>query len=115
MNPAVDRYWRNWPKLANTRSRHEKAAKILAVLRSYSQRDLSDLTCLDIGCGSGIISASLAPHFARLVASDLDVDGIVFAHLEYPGTNILHMVSDARFVALADNSCDVIVCSHVYE
>ncbi|MGH7862481.1 MAG: class I SAM-dependent methyltransferase, partial [Candidatus Dormibacteraceae bacterium] len=115
MISAADGYRRRWPKLADAPSRREKAAKIAAVLRAYDERELAGLTCLDLGCGSGIIAAGLAPYFARLIACDLDPDGVAFAHAEFSGPNVTHLVADATLVPLADKSFDVIVCSHVYE
>jgi len=114
ISPA-ERDRQNWSKLADAGSRTEKAAKILAVLGAFATTEPGQRTCLDLGCGSGIIAASLAPHFARLVACDLEPGSIAFARSRFPGPNLFHLLADATTIPLADASCDVVICAHVYE
>jgi SAM-dependent methyltransferase len=108
-------YPQRWPVLADPRSRLEKAAKIRAVLREFRPDGAAGKTCVDLGCGSGIIAADLSSDFDRVIACDLDRDAIEFARTKYRRPNLTFIVGDATRVPLASEICDFIVCSHVYE
>ncbi|HLG51857.1 MAG TPA: class I SAM-dependent methyltransferase [Chloroflexota bacterium] len=112
---AIQRYQRDHPVLTDERSRSEKAARILAVLREIAGRDTQGLIGLDLGCGGGIIAARLAPHFRWMFACDLDPDGVRFARSKFPRPNLTYFVADATEIPMADGSCDVVICTHVYE
>jgi 2-polyprenyl-3-methyl-5-hydroxy-6-metoxy-1,4-benzoquinol methylase len=112
---AAERYRASWPRLVDEASRAEKAAKILAALDAYDGRDLAQATCVDVGCGSGIIAARLAERFGRVVACDLDPDGVAFARGHARAPNVHHVVADATRAPLRSSCADVVVCTHVYE
>jgi SAM-dependent methyltransferase len=112
---APREYQRAQPVLTDHDSRATKAAKVLAALRAFDGRAPTTLTCLDLGCGSGIIAAELAGHFGRVVACDLDVNGVAYGRDHFPRPNLDHLVADATRVPLAAHSCDVVLCMHVYE
>lgn len=112
---ATERYRSRCPGLTDVSSRALKAAKISAVLREFHGDDTSRMTCLDLGCGSGAVAAHLAAHFGTVVACDLDAEAVSFARAEHARPNVAHLVADAARVPLGDESCDVVVCAHVYE
>jgi SAM-dependent methyltransferase len=103
------------PVLADAGSRATKAAKALAALRACDGRATATLTCLDLGAGSGIIGAEMAGHFGRVVACDLDPDGLAYGRARFARPNLEHVVADATRLPLAARCCDVVLCMHVYE
>jgi len=62
----------------NTRARSQKARKIIAIISDVAGSRLDDLTCLDVGCSTGIIDNLLADHF-KLVCG-IDIDGAAVHH-----------------------------------
>jgi SAM-dependent methyltransferase len=108
-------YERAHPVLADRDSRLAKAAKVVAALRAFDGRPLETLTCLDLGCGSGIIAAEMASHFGRVVACDLDLAAVAHGRARFTRANLEQLVADASAVPLAARSCDVVLCMHVYE
>jgi SAM-dependent methyltransferase len=103
------------PVLSDLESRAKRAAKVLAALALFDRRDSATLTCLDLGCGSGIIAQRLAERFGRVVACDLDPAGVAYGRARFGRANLDHLVADATELPLAAHSCDVVLCMHVYE
>lgn len=96
--------------------RDRKAEAILETLQSHSGCDLTDGVWLDIGCGSGGISATLSKHVKHVVGIDPEPwqrwDGFCAERPNlrfYAGTyrELDHLVGE--------HSCDVVVCNQVYE
>jgi ubiquinone/menaquinone biosynthesis C-methylase UbiE len=88
-----------------------------AIFRSYGLRD--DVRILDVGCGTGEITARLADLYksASLVGVDL-----IERHLELArsrcsglGGKVAFRVADAFALPFADASFDVVVCRHVLQ
>ncbi len=86
----------------------------LAVMRRYQPHDV-----LDLGCGTGEITARMAELFpeARLVGVDL-----IEAHLELGrdkasrfGDRVRFQVADAFELPFASGSFDLVVCRHVLQ
>lgn len=99
-------------RLRDPESRHTKARKILAVLRSAIGRDLGDLRCLDVGCASGLISYHLAEELGQVVGVDPDGAALVLApHRD----NLTFLQADALRLPFPDRRFDVAVCAQVYE
>jgi SAM-dependent methyltransferase len=93
-------------------AREVKAQKIVQILQEYLGPDSRDRFCLDLGCGNGIISHTLAQEFDQVVGMDLDpvlIDNGQAVHT--PG----FALADAGQIPLADESCDIVVCAQVYE
>ncbi len=76
-----DRHWQNWEgrKTINEWSLKRNGA-ILAFLRSLS---LDHPTILDLGCGPGWFTESLA-HFGKVTAIDLSEEAITRARSQFP-------------------------------
>jgi SAM-dependent methyltransferase len=115
LSSIAERYRRSWPRLVDEASRADKAGKVLAALAAYDGRDLASATCVDVGCGAGIIAAHLAGRLGRVVACDLDPDGVAFARERVARPNLTYLVADATRLPLADGAADVAICMHVYE
>ena len=94
--------------------RHQKAKKILEILRDGFAPDLSTYRCLDLGCGAGIISKELSAHFKSMLAVDLDLPALQQAQAEH-GDALSFTFADGGRLPLADESMDVIICAQVYE
>lgn len=98
-------------QLYDVAGRVRKAHKILAALRLVLP-ETKTLSLLDVGCASGVITNTLAPHFARAVGLDLDAAGLRRA--EPNGSSTLLRGSSDR-LPFASTSVDVVICAQVYE
>jgi SAM-dependent methyltransferase len=94
--------------------RREQADKIAALLGEFSPRPLGELTCLDIGCYAGQITARLAPLFAATCG--LDYDGQALRHARPdPGRRLDYVRADAMRLPFRDGSFSLVLCTHVHE
>jgi len=96
--------------------RDRKAEAILATLQRHCRCELTDGAWLDLGCGSGGISATLASHVKHVTGVDpepwrrWDAFRAEHANLEF------HAGSYHQLEGLIGReSCDVVVCNQVYE
>lgn len=94
--------------------RQQKAEKIRWALETYAGRSLTDATCLDVGCSSGLMTAALAPLFARTLG--LDYDNVALATIaDADRQPVAYLRGDAMGLPFADDSVDVVICAQVYE
>ena len=54
-------------------SRRVKAEKILKIIKDFSQKDLSQCRCLEIGCSTGINTNYMSDTFAECIDIDDDL------------------------------------------
>jgi ubiquinone/menaquinone biosynthesis C-methylase UbiE len=101
--------------LYNIEQRQQKANKILSILIDCIGDNLKNLTLLDIGCSTGIMTKSLSDHFERAIGIDIDKNGLCFAHINFSRINLAFLINDAMNIACQDNSFDVVNCSQIYE
>jgi len=102
------------PSLYNEDTRKIKAKKILAVLKNIESIRLGKCRCIEIGCSTGINTNFLATYCKECVGIDIDIDAVLFARSNSdPSTQFL--IGDAIRVPFTDNSCDIVICNHVYE
>lgn len=94
--------------------RKEKANKILSVLSDYFQGPLHTMNVLDLGCAGGIITRVLAPHFKRMVGTDIDLPALEYARSAETG-HAAFLPSDAMNLPFKNDLFDVVICAHVYE
>jgi SAM-dependent methyltransferase len=94
--------------------RERKADKILTILRDYLGSDLSEKTCLDVGCSTGLISARLAMHFARVIGVELNA-GVLKQATANQRPNAFFVLADGEGMPIRDSSVDVVICAQVYE
>jgi len=100
----------------NVKSRRRVATQAYEVIAHFlSKQDLHRLSCLDIGCSTGIITSYFAPHFKRTIGVDIDKNAISFAKKTYKREDLTFRVEDARKLTFPANSFDVIICQEVYE
>jgi SAM-dependent methyltransferase len=100
--------------LPTAESRAGQAAKIRALLERTARQPLGQLTCLEIGCSSGLITRELAPLFARTLALEYDWSSLRNARPP-PGHEVHFLRGDGMALPLPDASVDLVLCSQVYE
>jgi len=101
-------------KVRSHESRARQADKIAYVLKTYGSIPFSTVTCLDVGCSSGVITTSLAPLFGMSIG--LDYDEIALKHVTRVAEQSPSFLrGDAMRLPLADHSVEVVVCAQVYE
>ena len=94
--------------------RDRKAQNILQCLELLTGRDLSTLSCVDIGCGSGGISFHLAPAFKSVCGLDPE-PWQRWQEFTAERPNLSFREESIETLSLADNSVDVVICNQVYE
>ena len=104
-------------ELYNYPSRSQKAHKIERILLDYlgSNRDVSKLRCLDVGCSIGVISDCLSRTFAQVVGVEPLAESIDIAHQLHPDSKATFLNSDGLHLPFQNETFDVIVCAQVYE
>lgn len=104
------------PSVFDTEQRTRKGRTIIRVCQDFiGKEDLSQLTLLDVGSSSGIIDNYLADHFGHVSGIDIDEPAMAHAKVTFNKANLDFAHGDAMQLAQADNSVDVVICSHVYE
>tara|TARA_X000000368_G_scaffold377522_1_gene331249 strand:+ start:1635 stop:2384 length:750 start_codon:yes stop_codon:yes gene_type:complete len=91
-----------------------KAKKTISVLEDFLT-ETNNLTLLDIGCSSGIMTYEYAKKFKKIIAIDIDKQAINYAKTKKSKINIEYKASPIEELNLKENSIDVITCSHIYE
>ena len=99
----------------NEKSRQRKATTMVAVLEDYIQPALKHLSLLNVGGSSGIIDNYFSDHFASVISIDIDEPAVNHAKEKFQKDNLTFQVGDALNLQFADNSFDVVICSHIYE
>jgi SAM-dependent methyltransferase len=101
-------------EMFDAESRRSKAAKAAAILLDCVG-DLSRLRLLDLGCSNGLMTKFYGEAFQEVIGVDIDAPGITFAQANNTAPNIRYELSDGMNTGLADESIDVVTCTHVYE
>jgi SAM-dependent methyltransferase len=100
--------------LKDVKGRTQKFKKILSVIEDFHPQTQS-LTCLDIGCSSGIITSLLGDHFKLAIGLDIDEEAVRYARTHSPSSRVEFLMGDSMALPFRDGSIDVIVCNHIYE
>jgi len=104
------------PSMYDVQSRERKAKTMIAVLSDYfGVPRLADLTVLDVGSSTGIIDHYLSQHVKRMTGIDIDTQAVLHAQKNFQRENLEFAEGDAMRLAFADDSFDVVICSHIYE
>ncbi len=103
------------PIVLEKKGRLKIARQIWGVLRrELSDRKLTSLALLDIGCSSGIITNYLSEYFGQVYGLDNDENSITIAKKNFRRRNLHFSVGDAIRTGLPDESFDVVVANQVY-
>jgi len=81
----------------------------------WRQYGLSTESCLEIGCGPGRITRSLARCFDRVCAVDVSADMIAYARKGVAAPNTTFMMMDGVALPLPDCSVKAIFSTHVLQ
>ena len=103
------------PYVYDTENRERKAKTMVAVLEDFLPGPLDTYDVLNVGGSAGAIDNYLADRFRRVVGTDIDDEAIRHARAAFVKDNLEFEVADALNLPFADESFDVVVCSHVYE
>lgn len=106
---------RNSPYVYDRENRERKARTMLAVLTDFVTGPLAECDILNVGGSAGAIDNYLADHARRVVGVDIDDDAIRHAQATFRKENLEFRVADALDLPFADESFDIVICSHVYE
>jgi len=96
-------------------SRKDKALRAIAIFEDYSNTNLSNKNCLEIGSATGIMTFYLADYFTKVVGIDIDKQALDYARDNYSKPNLRYYEMDALKLKFDDDSFDNIVCHHTYE
>lgn len=102
------------PSVYELDKRIKKADKTVLVLKDYL-KVTSDLTLLDIGASTGIMTNEYSKHFKKTIGVDLDRNAIDFAKKKFQKQNLKFICSPIEELDLPKASIDVITCSQIYE
>lgn len=91
-----------------------KAHKIADILKHYVPLHLIDLTCLDIGCSTGIITEVLCDLYPKVVG--IEYDHTAISHiLDRVKQKASFTQGDGMALPFDDETFDVIICAQIYE
>jgi 2-polyprenyl-3-methyl-5-hydroxy-6-metoxy-1,4-benzoquinol methylase len=94
--------------------RDQKARNILDCLRLLSDLEPKNLSCIDIGCGSGGISLHLAPYFKHVCAFDPEPWQRCQEYVAQ-APNLSFREESIESLSLAGDSVDIVICNQVNE
>jgi len=95
-----------------------KARKTMSVICDYLDgvgKNSLDLTLLDIGSSTGLMTQIYGQHFKKVVGIDIDAPAVEFARNAVQEDHIEFCVRDSMDTQFPDNSFDVATCTQVYE
>jgi 2-polyprenyl-3-methyl-5-hydroxy-6-metoxy-1,4-benzoquinol methylase len=109
--PQQRNFWNTWNSTYLERQRgvpsRRQAELVMRWLERLGRRDLA---ILDVGCGSGWLSAQLTP-FGRVTGTDLSDEVLSRARVRWP--DVLFVAGDFMEHDFTPGSLDVIVCLEV--
>lgn len=96
--------------------RDRKAQAIWLTLQHLCGEKIGKGTWLDVGCGSGGIAASLAPHVDRMVGVDPE-PWPAWPEIAALQENLTFQIGnfDGTKIPISESSVDIAICNQVYE
>lgn len=102
------------PKILNKKGRLRVAKQIVGVI-CFHLRETGKLSCLDIGCSSGVITSYLADYFGSITGIDVDLSALAIAKMTFKKRNLKFLEMDAAKLAFKNESFDVVIANQLYE
>ncbi len=120
LNDADGTFSERFPILFDPAGRLEKAAKVVAVLNDYFGERASQVTVVDIGCSTGIMTRHFSGAFGCVIGLDNDHVGVLHGRrlaeqAGIPTAKLQFVAGDGCFMPLTSNSVDAVICNQVYE
>jgi len=111
-------YSKSHNELYNSYEREQKASKIISIIEDFylfKNISIKDLNLLDIGCSTGIMTNLLSKYFRETIGIDIDEEAMSYAKKNFESRNLHFLFQDSMNIQFAENSFDVINCTHIYE
>lgn len=104
------------PYVLQKEGRLRVAKQLLCVLQHWFQRRyLRNLTVLDVGCSSGLITQYIGFYCGKTVGVDVDLHAIKVARKEYGSRpNVSFRLAGGTNLPFKDRSFDIVICNQVY-
>lgn len=104
------------PYMLKKEGRLRVAEQLLSVLQHWFQkRYLRNLTVLDVGCSSGLITQYIGAYCGKTIGIDVDPHAIKLATQEYrTRSNVSFKLASGTSLPFKDQSFDVVICNQVY-
>jgi len=106
-----------FPRIKNTQKRIKKAEKVRYIIENYTNMDLKNSICIDVGCSTGSITYQLANLFKTIIGIDFDIEALMYGkkqNLDY--FNTLELINaDGLVLPIKSESVDILLCTQVYE
>lgn len=96
-------------------NRENKAKKILAIFNDYFEGQLKNMTLLDIGSSTCIITNILSKEFKHTTGIDIDEKAVKYSKQEFENQSLNFYLQDSMDIQFPDDTFDVINCTHIYE
>lgn len=102
--------------LINNHDRLRVGKQLQSILIDWygGEKILSQLTVLDYGCSTGVITNLLASCSKKVVGIDIDSIAIQKAKRKYKSKNLTFLVSKKVKTSLKDQSFNLVICNQVY-
>jgi len=96
------------------KQRETKAQAILVTMQHFADISLKDSDWIDLGCGSGLIAAHIAPHVKSICGIDSE-PWERWEGLRQQQSNLKFLNESVEQLSCPDASADVVICNQVYE
>ncbi len=112
-------YTQTVPKMLKVSERQVIGQQITGVLQQFMEADnlkkCKNLTCLDIGCSTGVITNMLSSLFKKVVGIDIDAKALTLAQKSYKKNNLTFKVMNSLNLDFRNNQFDVVIANQIYE
>ena len=120
LNDSDGTFSERFPILFDPAGRLEKAAKVVAVLSDYFGNRTAEVTVVDIGCSTGIMTRHFAAAFGCVIGLDNDHVGVMHGRqlalqAGISPQKLQFLAGDGCHMPLANDSVDSVICNQVYE
>lgn len=116
--PYQDNFYNLSETVRSHESRGRQARKVSHLIATQVNADvrklMSQWTCLDVGCSSGIITSEVSGYFNKTIGLEYDIVSLSNAS-EESRAKIKFCRGDAMNMPFPDKSVQAVICAQVYE